>query len=143
KIAAKYIMSEHIIHAVIKQYSTYYSKADHHVDPHSFPTRRSSDLTIVPTTKLSRMDIAFMNPWEKRYMRMINNSVPNAKEILERDPKSLAPCPPPILLIATGIKVIPIIVTTDPVTTGGKKRTNLPKKRLIRITNKPETRIAP
>ena len=43
-------------------------------------------------------------------------------------PKSELPSPPARLFIATGTKVTPITVTIDPVTTGGKKRTNLPNQ---------------
>ena len=74
---------------------------------------------------------------------MITISVPNARQILDNEPKSLLPCPPAILFMATGINVMPIIVTTEPVTTGGKKRTNLPKYLLIKMTNSPEARMEP
>ncbi len=52
-----------------------------------------------------------------------------AKARLDSSPKSLLPSPPAMLFIATGIKVIPITVTTDPVTTGGKNLTSFPKKK--------------
>ena len=58
-------------------------------------------------------------------------------------PKSSAPWPPAKSLKATGIKVIPMIVTTVPVTTGGKNRINLLKIGAINTTIRPEIKIEP
>ena len=73
---------------------------------------------------------------------MITN-VMKAKATLEAEAKSSAPCPPAILFNATGNKEIPIIETTEPVTTGGKNFTSLPKKPAIIITITPEAIIEP
>ncbi len=67
----------------------------------------------------------------------------NAKATLAPDAKSSAPCPPAILFNATGNKEIPIIDTTEPVTTGGKNFTSLPKKPAIITTMTPEAIIEP
>ena len=76
-------------------------------------------------------------------MTMINNNVMNANATFEPDAKSAAPCPPPILLIATGIKLTPIIVTTEPVTTGGKNGTKRPNTPAMMKIIAPEAIIDP
>src|SRR6478609_8998590 len=62
-----------------------------------------------------------------------------ANATLEIDPKSSAPTPPAAQFIATGSNEIPITVITDPVTTGGKNRSNPDNTN----PSSPATRIAP
>ncbi len=77
------------------------------------------------------------------YTKIIKSNVPKPRPRLYIEPKSFAPSPPARLLIATGISVKPITVTTEPVTTGGKNRTTLEKNGAINNTKSPETIIEP
>ncbi|MNI68279.1 hypothetical protein D3C73_1239630 [compost metagenome] len=80
----------------------------------------------------------------KRFIKITNRNTPNPNAKFIRLPK-LGSCtlPPPRSVNATGIKVTPIIVTTDPVTTGGKNAINLPNRPANRNTKRPEAMIAP
>ena len=53
------------------------------------------------------------------------------------------PAPPAASVAATGSSAIPMIVITEPVTTGGKNRISLEKKGAIRKVNNPATMTAP
>ncbi|MNC82269.1 hypothetical protein D3C75_1357140 [compost metagenome] len=71
---------------------------------------------------------------------MMNSSTPKPSIKFCALPKFVLP---PRSLNATGISVKPIIVTTEPVTTGGNRRINLPNRPEKIRTNSPEAMIAP
>ncbi|MNW59817.1 hypothetical protein D3C74_377610 [compost metagenome] len=74
---------------------------------------------------------------------MIKMNTPKPSNRCTPLPKSSAFWPPPKSVNATGIRVKPIMVTTEPVTTGGKSRMSLPNKPEKMSTNRPEAIMAP
>lgn len=66
------------------------------------------------------------NPLAKRFIKIMNSKTPKPSDKFKRLPKSgfVPGFPPPRSVNATGIRVTPIIVTTEPVTTGGNKAIN-------------------
>ncbi len=106
----------------------------------TFPKKAA---TAVPSRMPIKMAMAFMNPFVNRQRRTIINNTRKASPRFSKEPQSALPSPPAILFMATGIKVIPMIVTTEPVTTGGKNFTSFPKKNERAMTIHPAAIILP
>src|SRR5699024_7413058 len=86
-------------------------------------TMPNVEAKTVPTTKPINMAIDFKKPTVKRCTINMTINVITPSMICVASPKFLASSPPVKYFIATGIKLIPMIVTTLPVTTGGKNLT--------------------
>jgi hypothetical protein len=76
-------------------------------------------------------------------MSTIRASVPSAYARLRALPGSGSAAPPTASAAATGSSAMPMIVITDPVTTGGKKRMRRLKYGAMAKVNSPATMTAP
>ena len=98
---------------------------------------------IVPSTSPSRMATRPMNPPKMRVMARMRASTMNARAILDGAPKLSESTPPAAHCIATGINDTPMMVITEPVTTGGKNRSSLLKYGAANTVSTPATITAP
>ena len=95
--------------------------------------------TSVPATSPIRTATVAMNPRNTRWMTTISASVPRAKARLRQSSGCGSAAPPTASAAATGSSARPMIVMTDPVTTGGKNRISSPNTGAIRNVNSPAT----
>src|SRR5699024_4340207 len=107
----------------------------------------SGTAMTVPSTMPNRIDILETPPWLIRDSTIMINSVSAASPIAAMPPPaSPAALPSPLSAAqsnALGSSVNPITVITEPVTTGGKNRTILPKTMLNAIPIRPAPIVAP
>ncbi|MMZ59123.1 hypothetical protein D1872_211430 [compost metagenome] len=104
----------------------------------------SSAAAKVPTIRPIRTEMERRKPLANRFINTTNNRTPKPSARLAGLPKpGLDTSPPPKSVRATGIRVTPIMVTTEPVTTGGNKAISFPNKPENKKTNSPEAMIAP
>ena len=85
-----------------------------------------------------------MKPRNTRWMITMRASVPSAYAMFRPlVGSSVGPAPPAASAAATGSRAMPMMVITEPVTTGGKYRISLEKKGAMRKVNSPATITAP
>jgi len=104
----------------------------------------SAQATSVPTTRPMRTATVAMKPRKTRWMITIRASVPSAYAMyVGLVGSSVGPAPPAASAAATGSSAMPMMVITEPVTTGGKNRISLEKNGAMRKVKIPATITAP
>ena len=107
-------------------------------------TNPKSAAKMVPPIKPIKTAIERIKPFPKTCTPMIKAIVTKPNNKFVGSPKlAAAASPPPILVMATGIKVKPMTVITVPVTNGGNKTLIFEKMPAIRTMKIPAAMIAP
>ena len=103
-------------------------------------TTQRNEARIVPAIKPINIEIERMKPFVKMFIKRITTIVKIARIKLELIGFGTLL---PILPIATGIRLRPIVVITEPVTIGGKRERIFEKTPEIKMTKIPDAMRAP